>query len=215
MKHISKKIEIEILKEGGNFLKHQTLKVTHYNEKFECYRYEVVRRRGEDCVGVAIFTRNGDEYLFGLKKVFRIPKVARRLVTRRGIFDIKESYLLEIVAGSLEEDEKSVSAIKKRVKEEVYEEGGFEVNEKSIVSLGKPFFTSPGQSTEKIYPFAVCVDTKNKVKEIGDGSIIEKESSPLIFYPQEKILYLIRNGMIEDAKSEIILSRLFFKLNLL
>ncbi len=45
---------------------------------------------------------------------------------------------------------------------EVLEDAGFLVKTSKVFSLGKPFFTSPGQSTEKIYPFAVYVDIKIK-----------------------------------------------------
>lgn len=207
-----KYVEIRKIKDEGRFLHHNLLSVSHlHSPQKEKYSYEVIRRRGEDSVAVAIFTEMKGEIYVGLKKVVRIAVLARKLKDEPIVCDLKKSLLLEVVAGSLEDNDRSR---KSRAKEEILEEAGFLVKTKEIFSLGKPFFTSPGQSTEKIYPFAVYVDIKSKMEEIGDGSIVEKENERVKFYPFKKIVKMLKRGLIEDAKTEVTLMRLFFKLNL-
>lgn len=212
------RVKITLKKSSGFFLKHNLFSVMHlYSDgsKSKKYSYELVSRKGTDSVVVLLyFIRNGEVFV-GLKEEARLAKVLRNLENKQASFPIKDCYLLEAVAGSLEPNEKKISKIKERAKKEIFEEAGFVVKEKEIFSLGKPFFTSPGQSTEKIYPFAVKVNPTSKVNFSGDGSLLEKESGNVKFYPLKKIFNMILNGKIEDAKTEICLNRLFLKLKLL
>ncbi|MFB3851062.1 MAG: hypothetical protein ACE14Q_03945 [Acidobacteriota bacterium] len=212
------RVKITLKKSSGFFLKHNLFSVMHlYSDgsKSKKYSYELVSRKGTDSVVVLLyFIRNGEVFV-GLKEEARLAKVLRNLENKQASFPIKDCYLLEAVAGSLEPNEKNLKQIKKRVKTETLEEAGYDVNIDNIISLGKPFFSSPGQSTEKIYPFAVKIEKERHNKAIGDGSLLEKESGEIKFFPLKKAFKMIEQGRIEDAKTEISIHRLFLKLNLL
>jgi 8-oxo-dGTP pyrophosphatase MutT (NUDIX family) len=175
----------------------------------------LVSRRGTDSVVALLYFVKDGQVFVGLKKQVRLSKVLRNFEKKEAFFKVKNCLLLEAVAGSLEPNEKNLSKMKKRVKMETLEEAGFDVKIADIFSLGKPFFSSPGQSTEKIYPFAVKVNIENKVKALGDGSLLEKDSGKIKFFPLKMSEKMISQGKIEDAKTEIAIHRLFLKLNLL
>lgn len=213
-----KKIEIEVKRKSGGFLKHLLLSARHiYSDgnKSNYYNYELVERRGVDSVAVVLFYYKDGELLLGFTKQARLAKVVRDFNERKTIKPFNNLLLLEAVAGSLEIGEKTTLKIRKRVKKEIYEETGLDVKLKDIFSLGKPFFTSPGQSTEKIYPFGAKVEMEKKKVAVGDGSLLEKDSNKVVFYSLSKVLEMLFSHKIEDAKTEITILRLFFKLKVL
>lgn len=217
-KNKCKKIDITLKKRTGSFLKHSLFEIRHIysNGKIsKGYNYELVSRRGTDSVVVLLYCFENGEIFIGLKKQLRIAKVLRNIHKKKIEVPLQRCFLLEAVAGSLEVDERSSSKIRRRAKIEILEEAGFDVKLKDIFSLGPPFYTSPGQATEKIYPFAVKIARKEKRKFCGDGSLIEMENGEINFFSVEKTLQLIQKGKIEDAKTEIAVLRLLLKLNLL
>ncbi|MCX7830443.1 MAG: hypothetical protein N2445_05235 [Acidobacteria bacterium] len=212
------KINLVLKKSEGSFLKYKVFEVTHIypdGSKGRSYNYELVSRRGTDSVVIVLFCIKKGEIFVGLKKNIRIPKVARKLKMKNESRPLGSFFLIEAIAGSLECSDKSLTKIKERARKEVLEEAGFEISTKDIISLGKPFFTSPGQSTEKIYPFAAKVDLSEQKVFSGDGSLLEKESGKTKFYSKSKALEMIRQGKIEDAKTEIAIIRLFMNLKVL
>ncbi len=217
-KNRCKTVSLTLKKRTGSFLKHSIFEVRHIysnGKKSKKYNYEVVSRKGNDSVVVIIYCFENGEILIGLKNQLRIAKAVRSSSKKKIEIPLKKCLLLEAIAGSLEDNEKSFSKITKRVKTEIFEEAGYDVRQKDIVSLGPPFYTSLGQSTEKIYPFALKIEKKEKKKFYGDGSLIEKESGEINFFPVKKVLQLIQRGKIQDAKTEIAVLRLLLKLHLL
>lgn len=213
-----KKISVSLKKSVGKFLKHNLFSVSHiYCDGSESrkYDYELLSRRGTDSVVALLYFIEDGQYFVGLKEQVRLSKVLRNVEKKEASFQIKNCFLLEAVAGSLEPGEKSLSEIKKRVKNEVLEEAGFAVKTGNIVSLGKPFFSSPGQSTEKIFPFAVKVEKEFQNESLGDGSLLEKESGKIRFFTLKKVQKMISEGRIEDAKTEISIYRFLFQHHLL
>lgn len=213
-----KKIEIEIKRRSGSFLRHLLLSARHiYSDgnKSKYYNYELIERRGIDSVAVVLFYYKNNELFIGLTKQARIAKMVRGFKVRKIIKPLNNFFLLEVVAGSLEIGERTALQMKKRAKKEIYEETGFDVKLKDIFSLGKSFFASPGQSTEKIYPYGAKVEIKKKEEAVGDGSLLEKDSNKVVFYPVSKVLEMLFSHKIEDAKTEITILRLFFRLKVL
>jgi len=204
-----RKVSLTIKKKGGRFLELCEASARHlYDDGTEGppYRVEFINRRGLDSVAVAVFREEKGRISLVLTGQIRIPVITRteRGKKRNG----PPLFLLEVVAGSLEPGEAGSAKIKKRVAAEVLEEAGFKASPKEIFPLGAPFFTSPGQSSEKIHPFAVRVARAAGADPLGDGSILEKDCAPPAFYPLQEVFDMISRGEIADAKTEIVASRL-------
>lgn len=80
-----------------------------------------------------------------------------------------EGWLLEIPAGSLEENEDPVGCIEREVMEEL----GYKINSPKQLHT---FYTSPGASTERMFLFYAEVSKKDK---IGKGGGIEEENEDI------------------------------------
>ncbi|CAN5424174.1 NUDIX hydrolase [soil metagenome] len=101
-----------------------------------------------------------------------------------------EKYLLEIPAGSLENEELPETGARRELEEEI----GFTAE--SFVKLSE-FYVSPGFLTEKMFVF-LATDLTETAQNLDDDEVIsiERYSFPQTF---EKI----RNGEIQDAKTMI------------
>jgi 8-oxo-dGTP pyrophosphatase MutT (NUDIX family) len=213
-----KGINLDLKKIGGRFIELYEAEVTHvYSDgtRSESYRNEFIHRKGFDSVVAAVFCEeNGENYIL-LRKQLRIPAFSRRKLKVPLPEGTKSLYLLEAVAGSLEPGDMDKKKILMRVAAEVFEEAGFVVKPKDIISLGAPFFTSPGQSSEKIFPFAAKVGKRENTAPPGDGSLLEKDVSEIKFYPFKRVISLINKGQIQDAKTEIVVLRLCMALGVL
>lgn len=80
---------------------------------------------------------------------------------------------------------------------EVLEELGYEVD--TITQLCRPFYTTPGKTNEKMWPYYVTV---SKQVEKGGGLEIEHEEIEIISVPESEI----NNLEIEDGKTLLLLS---------
>lgn len=203
-------IELKIRRTAGRFLELHEAEV-HYRfadgTTIPAGKIEFVERRGVDSIVVAVYCEENGQVLMALTGQVRVPVLSRGRRESGG-----RLFLLESVAGSLEPGDSGRRGMPGRAAAEVFEEAGFDVVPGKIFSLGAPFFTSPGQSSEKIYPFAVKVKKKDAVKPRGDGSLLEKFLPPIKFHPLKKILRMAREGRIRDAKTEIAAMRLAFLL---
>lgn len=99
-----------------------------------------------------------------------------------------ESELVEVVAGVLEEEDASPEATMRR---EIEEEMGYAVDRLELI---RPFYSSPGGSSEKVYLFYAEVSRKTGA---GGGLAEENESIELVEVEQDKLAEM----QIEDAKS--------------
>ena len=114
---------------------------------------------------------------------------------------------LELVAGGIEYGDLGTIGIDGRAALEVREEAGFEVEAEDMVSLGMPTFSSPGSGMEKLHYRAVQVDPDKGVEPKGDGHPLE-EVSDFQFHELSEAISWCRQGVIEDAKTEIGFCRL-------
>jgi 8-oxo-dGTP pyrophosphatase MutT (NUDIX family) len=114
---------------------------------------------------------------------------------------------LELVAGGIEYGDLDTIGIDGRAALEVREEAGFEVEAEDMVSLGKGTFSSPGSGMEKLHYRAVQVDPNKGVEPKGDGHPLE-EVSDFQFHELSEAISWCRQGVIEDAKTEIGFCRL-------
>lgn len=102
-----------------------------------------------------------------------------------------EGWLLEIPAGSLEENEKPKECIKREVMEEL----GYQLN---TIELLNTFYTSPGASTERIFLYYSEISTKDKIEK-GGGNPQENEDIQLVKIPVSEIPSKISE--MKDAKT--------------
>lgn len=103
----------------------------------------------------------------------------------------KDGWLLEIPAGSLEENENPKDCVIREVMEEL----GYHVSSTDHVST---FYTSPGASTERIFLFFSEVSQKDKIEK-GGGLESENEDIQLVKIPIAEIASKISE--MQDAKT--------------
>ena len=117
--------------------------------------------------------------------------------TTKGKFIFVEQYrpgsnevMLEISAGGLDKpEEESIDAILR----EVTEETGYQTHKKNLKSLKRPFFVSPGYSTEKMQLFYIQVD--------GKQGKTDGEASRIVELRQDEVIKDYNDGKISDMKT--------------
>ncbi|MCK0157117.1 NUDIX domain-containing protein [Cellulophaga sp. F20128] len=178
-------MKYEIVKEEivfDNFFKIKKAKIKH--ELFDATTIEVERLSFErgDSVAILIYEKDTDSLLF--TNQFRYPTIKE-----------KDGWILELTAGSLEGNE----APKNRVKKEVEEEIGYQVNEIEFISS---FFVSPGGSSERILLYYSEVNSSDKLFK-GGGMKYEKEDIQLLKIKPKEVLQQLKENKFRDAKTII------------
>ncbi len=115
--------------------------------------------------------------------------------------------LWEVPAGLGEEDERSPEGLRACAAREMLEETGYTAEVESVQSLGPATFPSAGVIGERHFFFHVEVDPTQRGQAPEDGSVLER-SATVIDVPLSDALAMCRQGLLEDAKSEIALRRL-------
>jgi nudix-type nucleoside diphosphatase (YffH/AdpP family) len=160
-----------------------------------------------------------DEYVFGYDRVAgrgRLEDV-KRLVFERGdscaalIHDIERDvivlaeqfriatydkgpgYIVEAMAGSVEEDEEPEDCIRREMMEEV----GYEADKLTLVSQG---YVSPGSSSERIFLYYAPVKTADLVNPKASGLAAEKEDIKRVEFGREDFLARVDAAFFDDAK---------------
>jgi len=112
-----------------------------------------------------------------------------------------DGWLVEIPAGSVEENENPEACIKREVMEEL----GYNIEKTNLLTT---FYTSPGASTERVFLFFSEVSKKDKIAK-GGGNETENEDIQLVKIRVSEIGSKIPE--IKDAKT--ILALQWFLLN--
>ncbi len=111
--------------------------------------------------------------------------------------DKDKAWIMEIPAGSIEENENADPTI--TLRRELMEEIGYSVNSfRKIAS----FFVSPGGTSERIHLFYSSVTHKSKITS-GGGLVSEGEDVRTVSIGVQSALYKISTGEIMDAKTII------------
>lgn len=166
------------------------------------YRVDVVDRPRLDAVAVLV-VRGGEV----LTRMNLRPAAYFRKDKQQPLPDGRSHlYCEEIVAGLLENTDHGEKGLRLRAAAEVREEAGIVVAPEDIVLLGPPFFVAPGIVSEKIFLCTVEVTGREVVPADGDGSPLE-ESPPPIWRTVASLQAAIASGEVQDAKTEIALSR--------
>ncbi len=172
--------------------------------------YEADRQSLDAAVVAAHFVRtDGDELeperWVVLRSTIR-PPVALR-APHRGPVPRSERALWEVPAGLIEPSEGCLEGIRRAAARELFEETGLSVPEEALRELGPPIYPCPGVIAEAQYLFSVEVTFGKARRPPSDGSVLE-EAGQVVAVPLRVALEAVRQGMVADAKSELVLRRL-------
>lgn len=161
-------------------------KIVFQHEKFNGEMSEEITRlnfdRG-DAVAVLLYDAEKDSVI--LVNQFRYPAYVNG----------GPGWLLEIVAGIIDNDRDAESV----ARSELMEEAGYKVDSLEFISK---FYLSPGGSSERIYLYIAYAHRK---VASGGGKKGEHEDIQVVELPLEKALNMIATGEICDAKTIIAL----------
>ena len=133
-----------------------------------------------DAVAAIIYNRQSQRTL--LVKQFRYPA-----------YEKGPGWIIETVAGMLDEGESPESAMKR----EVLEETGYETQKIELIAT---FYLSPGGSSERVHLYYVEVCDTGKVSA-GGGLPSEGEDIETLMFSKEELNDLMTKGTIQDAKT--------------
>jgi len=152
-----------------------------------------------DSVGVLLYDPQDDAVI--LVRQFRYPIYARLAPQEREGDGAKQAWLLEIVAGVVEEGQ----AVKEVAHRELLEEAGYEV--KGELQPIATIYPSSGGTSERVYLFLGEVDCRQRAGEDG-GIAAEGEDIQIVVLPLHEAMDMIARGEICDAKTIIALQYL-------
>jgi nudix-type nucleoside diphosphatase (YffH/AdpP family) len=137
-----------------------------------------------DSAAALIIDREHDAVL--LTEQFRYPTLAK-----------DTGWIVEVVAGSIEDGESPGDCIRR----EIFEEVGYRVDD--LEEIGR-FYVTPGGSSERIWLFACVVDrrTSREVRE-RYGVASEGEDIRLVTQSIDEFLAAASAGRLSDAKTLI------------
>jgi len=159
-------ISTETIYEGRIF----NLQLAEIQENDSTYKREIVRHHGSAVI-VPVFADN----TIALVRQYR---------------HAAQKHLLEIPAGTLEENEAPETGARREVEEEIGVVAG------KIEKLTE-FYVSPGFLTEKMHVF-LATDLRESKQNLDEDEFLSIEK-----YSFEKAFEMIRSGKIEDAKTMV------------
>jgi nudix-type nucleoside diphosphatase (YffH/AdpP family) len=144
--------------------------------------YTRLRIKRQDASAVLLF--NTVTHKIILTRQFRYP-----------IADKVNEYLLEILAGKVDEGESPLNAAIREAEEET----GYCIKSENIHFL-LSCFASPGYSSERFHLYYATV-TPTDLQSKGGGLANENESIQLAEFDREEFKRMIRDGRVQDAKT--------------
>ena len=103
-------------------------------------------------------------------------------------------YILEAIAGSVEEEEEPEDCIRREMMEEV----GYRAGHLTLVSQG---YVSPGSSSERVFLYYAPVMTADLVDPKASGVAAEKEEVRRVEFSREDFLARVDVAFFDDAKA--------------
>ncbi|HKO50625.1 MAG TPA: NUDIX hydrolase [Polyangiaceae bacterium] len=179
--------------------------------KSEPFLYDAVDRKAIDAVVIAahFVAPDGTLHVF-LRSCFRPPLTLRERSNSPLPEEACDGHLWELPAGLVEAAERSPEGVVRAAQRELLEELGFEVGVDALSPLGRSTFPAPGFVAERHFFFEARVDPQARREPELDGSPLEYFGA-VIELPVREALELCRQGVIEDAKTELALRRLLEK----
>jgi ADP-ribose pyrophosphatase len=206
-------IRLELLEDlsppdPGGFLRLRRLRyVAHYPDGSASapFVYDEVSRRALDAVVIAAhYAAGGRRYVF-LRSALR-PPVAMRSREPLAEPDCGGA-LWELPAGLVEPEEWTTSGVVRCAQRELLEEVGFKVELADLHQLGPNTYPAPGLVAERHIYFEVEVDPTRRGTPELDGSALEHFGA-VHAVELSRALEWCATGVIEDAKTELLLRRL-------
>ncbi|MFP4055893.1 MAG: NUDIX hydrolase [Candidatus Brocadiia bacterium] len=192
------------------YLRLETLRVRNHHadgSASRTYACDLVLAPGVDAVAVILFCREGDAVRVAVVECVR-PAVSLRRELDLAVPDEREYLTVtEVVAGRFEEGDRGEEGADRRAAIEAREEAGFHVRPQDAIRLGRGLFSSPGQTSEKVFFRAFQVEPRQRQEAAGDGSPME-EAGTLRFIELGQAIRLCVDGEIEDPKAEVGFRRL-------
>jgi ADP-ribose pyrophosphatase len=140
----------------------------------ESFKYDTIERWNPDAVAVLPhFEREGVRHVI-LRSAIRVPLAMRpEPLVEPEVFPpgAKEGLLWEIVAGLVEESERTPRGLVACAVRETEEEVGLRVDESSMHRLGGPSFPSAGIIGECIHYYECEIDPNARGHAAGDGPL--------------------------------------------
>jgi ADP-ribose pyrophosphatase len=173
----------------NGFLKIKKARIRH--DTFEGNQtLEITRESMErgDSVAIVIFEKDTNSFLFS--KQFRYPTI-----------ETSSGWIIELIAGVLEENEKPESCAER----EIHEEIGYKVDQLKFISN---FYVSPGGTSERIFLYYAEVNSSDQVQAAGG---IDSENIQLIRIEKDVVKKLIQENQINDAKTLVGLQYYFLQ----
>jgi ADP-ribose pyrophosphatase len=152
-----------------------------------------------DSVGVLLYDPQDDAVI--LVRQFRYPVYASLDPDEREGDGAKRAWLLEIVAGVVDEDQ----TVKEVANKELLEEAGYKV--KGELQPIATIYPSPGGTSERIHLFLGEVDHRQRISK-GGGVAAEGEDTQIVVLPFREAMDMVARGGIRDAKTIIALQHL-------
>lgn len=137
--------------------------------------------RGDACA-IVLYEKDTDSIL--LVEQFRFPTTHN-----------DSGWLVELVAGMIDEGESPLISTKREIEEEI----GYTVQE--IESIGV-YYLSPGGASERIHLFYSEVTSNDKTLK-GGGKLEESEDIKLIKIKSPDLQHALQSGFIKDAKTAL------------
>ncbi len=152
-----------------------------------------------DSVGVLLHDPEDDAVV--LVRQFRYPVYAALDPDEREGDSAEQAWLLEIVAGVVDEG----LTVKEVANKELLEEAGYEVGDD--LQYITTFYPSPGGTSERAHLFLGEVDHRQRIGK-GGGVVAEGEDTQVVVFPFREAMDMIARGEIRDAKTIIALQHL-------
>jgi nudix-type nucleoside diphosphatase (YffH/AdpP family) len=112
---------------------------------------------------------------------------------RISTYDKGPGYILEAMAGSVEEGEDPEDCLRREMMEEIGYQAG------KVTFIGKPY-VSPGSSSERIFLYYVPVKPSDLVDPSASGLAAEKEDIGRTEFTREEFLKRLDAGKFDDGK---------------
>jgi len=136
----------------------------------------------KDAVAAVVYLQDEDKYLF--TRQFRYPT-----------YEKGGGWMVEIVAGIVEDGEEAEDSMKR----EILEELGYQVSDLIYLST---FFLSPGGTSERIHLY-LCQCTSDQKVESGGGAEDENEGIEVMKYSRGEVAEKLTTNGFKDAKTII------------
>jgi ADP-ribose pyrophosphatase len=152
-----------------------------------------------DSVGVLLYDPGGDAVV--LVRQFRYPVYASLDPDAREGNGAQQAWLLEVLAGVVEEGQ-TITDVAHR---ELLEEAGCTVQ--GELQPIATFYASPGGTSERIHLYLGHVDRRQHAST-GGGVLAEGEDTQVVVLPFAEAMAQIARGEIQDAKTILALQHL-------